>query len=99
SRLFRRMLNWESDLIPLGDELQFTREYLEIQQYRFNQQLSFDIRVPPGCGDRLVPKMTIQGFVENACIHGIEKKVGKGRVEVEIRDRQGSLEIRIEDDG
>ena len=43
--------------------------------------------------------MLLQPLVENAIKHGLEPKVGAGRIEVVVRSTEGGLEIRVEDDG
>ncbi|MBN1649301.1 MAG: sensor histidine kinase [Spirochaetales bacterium] len=99
SRLFRRMLAWDEDLIDLDDELLFTREYLEIQKYRFDEHISFSITENFTPGKWTIPKMTVQGIVENACIHGIENKKSPGSIAVNVSEEGGNLEIQVNDDG
>ncbi len=99
SRAFRRITSWESDLVTLGEEIAFTREYLEIQQYRFGTKLQVYIDIDADAAACLIPKMTIQGLVENACIHGIEQKPGSGRVVVTANRDRDAVQVRVQDDG
>ncbi len=99
SRLFRRMLGWEEDLIPLEEEMMFTGEYLEIQQYRFREHLSFSINEDFSRRKWKIPKMTVQGIVENACIHGLENKKDPGRLEIIVTETEEQLTISVIDDG
>ncbi|MFW5801955.1 MAG: sensor histidine kinase, partial [Spirochaeta sp.] len=99
SRLFRRMLKLDADLIPVEDELDFIFEYIEIQRYRFNDKLQFSCTTEFHPGRWTIPKMTVQGFIENACIHGIEGKTTPGTIRLDIWEERDSLRIRIEDDG
>jgi LytS/YehU family sensor histidine kinase len=47
----------------------------------------------------MVPKMTVQTFVENAIRHGFEHRKTGGRVDIEILSRDSNLEIIITDNG
>ena len=71
SRMFRRLLDWHDDLIPLREELAFIREFLAIQEYRYDHAYSFDVQVEEQLLDNYIPKMLIQPLVENACVHGL----------------------------
>lgn len=46
-----------------------------------------------------VPKLILQPIVENAILHGIEKKKEMGRIQIQAIVREGTLEIRVTDDG
>ena len=99
SKAFRRITSWQDDLVPLGEEIAFTRDYLEIQQYRFGSKLHAEIDVDAATTSILIPKMTIQGLVENACVHGIERKSGGGRIAVTATRSADGVSIRVSDDG
>lgn len=99
SRLFRRMLQWKDDLIELNDEIKFTKEYLDIQKYRYDDQLEFSFIEDFNPGKWMIPRITLQGLVENACIHGIEKIKGKGLISVHICESVDYLSIEVEDNG
>lgn len=99
SRLFRRMLQWKDDLITLEDEILFTKEYLDIQKYRYGDQLELTFTEDYTVGLWKIPRITLQGIVENACIHGIEKTKDTGRISIEIREEKDSLFILVKDNG
>ena len=71
SRMFRRLLDWHEDLIPLREELAFIQEFLAIQKYRYDHSFSFDVQAEEELLDNYIPKMLIQPLVENACVHGL----------------------------
>ncbi|MFW5880399.1 MAG: histidine kinase [Spirochaetota bacterium] len=100
SRSIRRLTSWHDDLVPLCEEVEFMREYIDIQRYRFGERLRAEIEVDPRAADALIPKLTIQGLVENACVHGIESKPEGGTVRVQVSIAGDSeLRIVIADDG
>lgn len=101
SGLLRSVLNDESIVIkPLSDELEFVTSYCELQQLRYKDRLNYSINVDPKVDrNRMVPKMTIQTFVENAIKHGFEHRKKGGKVDIEVMHSDSSLEITILDDG
>ena len=71
SRMFRRLLDWHDDLIPLREELGFVEEFLAIQKYRYDHAFSFEVKTDEELLNNYIPKMLIQPLVENACVHGV----------------------------
>lgn len=61
-------------LIPLQEEMTHIRNYLEIQKYRFTDNLVFEIDIPEEYNTCLLPPLTLQPFVENSIIHGYNEK-------------------------
>jgi two-component system sensor histidine kinase YesM len=100
SRIFRKLLTWDEDMIELKEELNYIREYLEIQQYRYEDELNIDIAVDERAMDLRIPKMTLQTLIDNACEHGFaeERDVKSIRVSVSITD-DSLVEIKVFDNG
>jgi two-component sensor histidine kinase len=85
--------------IPLRDELRFVERYVQIQQTRFGDRLSFELNVEGGTLDCLVPTLMLQPLVENAIQHGIEPTGNSGVVRVSAGRREGRLVLQVEDNG
>lgn len=47
----------------------------------------------------LIPKLSLVTFVENACVHGIERKPSPGWVFVRVYEKQGQVCLEVEDTG
>ncbi|WP_028974216.1 sensor histidine kinase [Spirochaeta cellobiosiphila] len=99
SRLFRRMVEWDHDLIPLESELAFTSEYLDIQKYRFEDRLKYEIYTDYRPDYWLIPRITIQGIVENACMHGLENVLQQGSLIIRVFEENDFLIIEVKDNG
>lgn len=97
--LERRNVNWDSDYINLKEEVCFVEAYLELQKYRFGKRLSYKIDLEEACMDYVLPKLTLATFVENACIHGVEKKAVPCWIYIRIYESDGWLCLEIEDTG
>lgn len=101
SNLLRSTMNATDKLtVSLGEEITFVSNYLEIQQLRFKEKLSYQIETDPGVDLLMqIPKMTIQTFAENALKHGIGNLEGNGRLLIGIRKNNPGVRIVVEDNG
>ena len=99
SRILRKSLYWKGEIITLGEEMDFVRSYLEIQKMRFKDKIDFEIRIPDGLTQLKIPKLVIQPLIENAIVHGMERKRDPGKLSVAACVRDGTVEIVIADDG
>jgi len=89
----------QADSVPLGREFAQLRAYLEIMSLRMGPRLSWHLELPAALADTPVPPMLLQPLVENAIKHGLEPKVGPGRIEVVARATDAGIEVRVDDDG
>ena len=85
--------------IALRDEIAFIDAYLDIERARFSDRLVVDIDVPPDTLDARLPSMALQPLVENAMRHGIARDPSARHLSVQARRHNGSLMIRIRNDG
>ncbi|WP_342563874.1 sensor histidine kinase [Paenibacillus sp. FSL R7-0345] len=100
SDFFRYSLSKGRNIIPLSDELKQVESYLDIQQFRFQDKLSYELeKVDPQLLECLVVKLSIQPLVENAIIHGIQQRRGKGTIRIRVAATQDILSVSVFDDG
>ena len=85
--------------IPLEQEIDFLRDYVDIQTARFGDRLAVEWAVEDEARSILVPSMILQPCLENAILHGIEPLECGGRITVAARVSGPSLNIDITDDG
>ena len=85
--------------VPLKQELDFIRSYLEIEQIRFRDRLQVTIHADPDVLDAKVPHLILQPLVENAIRHGIAPHLFASKVTVAARRANGRLELVVRDDG
>ncbi|HEY2380096.1 MAG TPA: histidine kinase [Terriglobia bacterium] len=78
----------QADLIPLAQELDFVKAYLEIEKVRFGQRLQCEMPGTETAAGIHVPALIVQPLIENAIRHGISRRMDGGKVAVEI-DRKG----------
>jgi two-component system LytT family sensor kinase len=100
SSIFRYVLiHADRPFSTLGEELDFLRTFLEIEQIRFAERLSVVFEIDPAAGHLMSPSLVLQPLVENAIKHGIAPKIGKSRITVGARCVDDMIEVDIEDDG
>jgi len=85
--------------VPLSEELEIVRTYLEIEKVRFGDRLRFSIRAGGGAGDVRVPPLIVQPLVENSIKHAIAADPAGGSIEVEAALANGSCVITVKDSG
>ncbi|WP_407351962.1 sensor histidine kinase [Luteimonas sp. R10] len=88
-----------SQLVPLHEELQLLRHYLEIEKARLGERLRLEWRVEPGLEHLPVPPMLLQPLAENAILHAIAEKSAPGLLRIAIRREGGRLWLEVGDDG
>lgn len=87
-----------NELIPIEKELEFVKDYLEIETMRFSGKIKYSIETENE--HFLIPPISIQPLVENAIRHGIRKrKDGCGTVNIYVTSEEKNHVITIEDDG
>lgn len=102
SRLIRSNLNSTREpMILLQREVEYLKNYLELEKMRFGEKLHYDITVDENINadEILVPGMLIQPLLENAIKHGIVTNRNGGKIRVGISRTEERLQIRIKDDG
>ena len=88
AKLLRRVLeNSATTFVPLEDELEQLRLYVELEALRFSDKFTFEISVDEALENGVVeiPSMILQPFVENAIVHGL----------VNLKERDGLLKIDL----
>ena len=89
------------DRVPLGDEIEFVRDYLALESLRLGKRLRVDWELDPATFADEIPPLSLQPLVENAIQHGIAPRVEGGRVGIRSARNatDNGLELSVEDDG
>jgi len=86
-----------SQEIPLSREVELLRNYLRIEQTRFGDRLQVDVNVGENAGRVQVPTLLLQPLVENAIRHGLARRPGRSRLEIEGSLSDGMLLLAVRD--
>lgn len=99
SNFFRYSLNKGKPEISLADEKKQIESYLMIQRIRFKEKLDYEIIFSPEILQCKTIKLILQPIVENAIVHGIEKRKGEGFISITGLKVADHIEIKIADNG
>lgn len=100
STLLRHTLDTDSaQEVQLSEELQFLRDYLDIQQVRFEGRLEVAEDVSSHLLDALVPNLILQPILENAVEHGVSGMAEGGRIEISAAQQGAELILSVQDNG
>lgn len=99
SNMLRYTLKKVDKILSLEEELDYIELYLKLQKVRFGDRLEYSINISDSIKDQKIPFMSIQPFVENAIIHGLEKKEKCGKIEIFSEETNDSLTLFIKDNG
>jgi ligand-binding sensor domain-containing protein len=101
ARMIRKILEDNEKIsVNLQEELDFVRNYLELQKMRFKDKFEYSITLGEDVpGDMPVPKLIIQSYAENAIKHGLMHRKSGGLLTIDIRKADPGLCVTVEDNG
>jgi two-component system, LytTR family, sensor kinase len=86
-------------VVPLRQELDFIRAYVDIEQIRFGDRMSVAWANAADTLDAAVPTLLWQPILENAIRHGRDPHSGEAKIEVGARREGGDLVLWVRDHG
>jgi two-component system LytT family sensor kinase len=100
SDLLRMALN-TTDVheVPLRQELEFLRNYLEIEQTRFQDRLTVRLDIDAEASEAQVPNLILQPLVENAIRYAVAPRATKSTIEISAARLNGQIKLQVRDDG
>ena len=100
SQFYRLTLSRGRDIVTVGDEIRMCDAYMEIQKRRYRGRILYEVEVDEEINHYLIPKITLQPFLENAIVHGInEKEDARGIVMLNGWVEDGRITLSVTDDG
>jgi len=85
--------------VVLGEELDLTEGYLEIQRLRMGARLRYEIEVSPALRGNRIPPAALLTLVENAIKHGLSPRPGGGVLRVAARRDGEWVALNVSDSG
>jgi len=100
SKLFRYNINKEDEhFATIADELEMVNIYLNVEKNRFEDKLSYSVKLDEKIKDFQIPKFLLQPLVENAVKHGVSKITGRGIIKINIFEKDNKIIMEIFDNG
>lgn len=101
AKYFRYSIDNESDIVELKQEIENIRNYIRIQQYRFEDRFEFKVHIDEQDQEMSckMPKMSLQPIVENSVYHGLESRISGGLISLRIEKSDKNIRIFVQDNG
>jgi two-component system, sensor histidine kinase YesM len=99
AKLFRISINRGEEIITIRNELEHARNYLTIQEIRYQDKFDWEITADPEVLECKTLKLILQPLIENAIYHGIERTVDKGRIRITASIQDQKVLLQVIDDG
>ena len=97
--MMRYSLNEGNNFILVRDELEQVRNYVGIQEIRYDNKFSTMIKCDPQALDYKIIKLIIQPLVENAIVHGFKDTGRFGKIDINVVVQEKNLVIEVINDG
>lgn len=98
SSLLRFSIENKSSEVSLQRDLLYTKNYLDIQKYRFGENFDYEIKAEESLENYYVPKLIIQPVIENAIKHGYTQ-VEKMIIYIRVKTVKEKLIISVYNNG
>jgi sensor histidine kinase YesM len=97
AELMRYVLYESADRqVPLNREVEYLKNYIELQQLRFEEDVDIRLQIEQGAGDQLIEPMLMIPFVENAFKHGVGLAQERPVIDIAIDSSQeGQLHFAV----
>lgn len=82
-------------LVPLAQEVETLRAYLDIEQARFGERLRVEIDLPPELAGLKAPNFILQPLVENAIKHGAARTRAPTTIAIGARAEGGEVILTV----
>ena len=96
---FKLALNNGNKYIKVADSVKWMQGYMKLQNMRYNNRFELFVDISREILQRETITFIFQPFIENAMYHGLEPKIGKGKISLRGWQEQNDMIFTIEDDG
>ena len=97
--MYRYILNENQEKVTFEEELAYVKNYIRIQEYRFERSVEVLYRVAPEALSCKMSRLLIQPLVENAFIHGLELRDGVRWIMITGTVEEDRLYVEVKDNG
>jgi LytS/YehU family sensor histidine kinase len=84
--------------IPLREELELAKRYLEVERVRFGGRVRVEEQIESACEQCAVPALLLQPLVENAVKHGVAGLLEGAAIRLEARREGSAVAITLENE-
>ena len=95
AQLFRAVLKADDKLVPIAQEIELGRRYLDIEQVRLGERMAVNFELPQELPELQVPQLLLQPLLENAVYHGIQPVIKGGSITITLTQKNGGWLLEI----
>lgn len=99
SKMFRYSLKKSGELISIKDEVEYLRNYINLQKLRFRDKLVVVYDIDLNLYDMLIPFNILQPIIENSFKHGFTEKRSIMKLKISISTQKSNILIKLTDNG
>ena len=100
SRFYKLSLSKGSNIIPIRNEIEHVKMYMEIQNMRFENIFDFQVHIDEEVYQYTTIKIILQPIVENSVLHGILQKDDRsGLILITGHVSEGVITLKVQDNG
>jgi sensor histidine kinase YesM len=99
AHLFRYNLKNINELVPLREEIEYVKNYMQILKIRFGSRIEFYNNIDEDALNIMIPRIIVQPIVENAFIHGLQNLERNGEINLNVQIVESDIIIEVIDNG
>ncbi|MDQ0220418.1 histidine kinase [Peribacillus cavernae] len=99
AKIMRYSLRNFDQMVTLQEELDYIKNYLNIQQNRFRNRIQYDQKIELDAKAVKIPIFTIQPIIENAIMHGFEPQDSRVVIQIKGFVKENKVYLEISDTG
>lgn len=99
AKLFRISLSKGRTIIPVADELQHAKSYMNIQKQRYKEAIAVTFEVEPALNQLCIVKLVLQPILENSLNYALKGLDDSGEIKVVGRLVAGDIVLTVTDNG
>lgn len=98
-KFLRYSISTKGDIVTVKEDMEQINNYLKLQKMRYGDKFKTEINIEEDIYEKKILKFLIQPLVENAIVHGLEPKRGKGMLIIRGFKDSSNLCFEVIDDG
>ena len=99
AKMYRYVLNDKTHIVCLKDEINYVKNYIRMQEFRFGKKVQIFYRIQQELYDFPILCLTIQPLVENVYCHGLKDEQKTKIMIIEAVLENDNLRIVVSDNG
>lgn len=99
SNFFRIGISKGKEIISIKEEIEHIENYLIIQEMRYGDDFTYEIKVEENILENEIVKLSLQPLIENAIYHGVKQKRGQGKIVIQGYGDVQHIYLEVSDNG